>query len=265
MNSEINDYNIINPDGIDKTKYNDGKKLCLNDGAGFIKESFTESQIESSRIKENESAKKESFAGNSSLGENSESAVAKSSSSQSSSLTISAVKATFAGSISAAVGTVAVTVATAAVVVAAFVSTLVINLSLIMATEFGLTFEVSMAGAQEEDFKTPIIAVLEGEDYVEEREIFFDTVYLEFSGLERDKEYTITVKNEERVFFKKSYYTASEENQRGFVEAWNEGEEVFVFVEAFDLKNGDLWTVTAKDEKGKIGRASCRERVYDHV
>ena len=52
-----------------------------------------------------------------------------------------------------------------------------------MAKPDSLLFEVTMSGAQEEDFEIPIYATLTGEDVSYRQQIGPDTRYLTFEGL----------------------------------------------------------------------------------
>ena len=142
----------------------------------------------------------------------------------------------------------------AAVIVAAvFISTLTIKLSLVMADIGSLVFEVEMTGAQEEDFKDPIVAVLTGENgFYQEQEISPDRTNLSFDGLEAGKEYLITVKNAEKVFFENIYFTASEPKDKGSIVSYMEGTDVFVTVEHVDLDRNECYTLIAKDAQGNI-------------
>ncbi|MBQ7173037.1 MAG: hypothetical protein IJR88_02860 [Clostridia bacterium] len=149
-------------------------------------------------------------------------------------------------------GTVASTVVTAVLVVAVFVSTLSINISLAMSTISSLVFQVEMTGAQEEDFQTPIFAILTGEDGTEQiQEVRQDTVYLTFENLSRATEYTIQIRNEEKIFAEKSYFTAEEEIIKGSISASMNENQITVSVENVRLSPGEYYTVLAKDEAGK--------------
>ena len=252
MKSELNNYNIKNPDGADKVKYNEGKIFYDNDNLNFISEN-TSAKIDEtagteetsdgrSKISDSKPSQGNSVGDNTSVG---------SSSSAASSAT--SVASSVGGSMGAIAGTVATSVAAAAVVVAAFISTLTINISLVLATMTGFVFQVELSGAQEEDFINPIVAVLEGEDGVyREQEIHIDSVYITFDDLEPAKEYVITIKNEEKIFVKKSFFTASENVEKGNISAKINGDEVAVSVENVSLKKGEYYTVVAKDDKGNV-------------
>ena len=273
MKTDINDYKIRNHDGVDKTVSNEGKQSFANDDIRSIKENSTASVRENVRVGETfddrskkysdgssgNSAKNSSKSGNgdtsSSSSSSSSSVTSSATSSVSSAASSAATSAASAigGSMGAIAGSVAASVMTAVMVVAVFVSTLTINLSLVMASMTGLVFQVELSGAQEEDFANPIVAVLEDDTGVcGELEIFPDTLYLTFEDLQPGKEYVITVKNDEKVFFKKSFLTATEQIEKGSVYVSCEETRVFVSVEDVVLKAGEYYTVTVKDAKGNV-------------
>lgn len=261
MKSEINDYKINNADGTSKSAYSEQQISFDNDNPRYIKENPVSAQKENvfvsetfdepkkGAVKDNKDTPKT----NDNLSSVSSASSASTAASASSAASAASAASAIGGSVGAIAGTVAASVVSAVIVVAAFVSTLVINLSLAMAGMHSLVFAIEMTGAQEEDFVNPIVAVLEGEnDVYREQEIHPDTLFITFDDLEPSTEYVITVKNEEKVFFKKSYFTASEEVEKGFISAYYEGDEVFVSVKDVSLKSGEFYTVTAKDDKGKV-------------
>ena len=268
MKDEINSYHISNPDGADKTVRNEGKQSYSNDNPRFIKENSSKGQSEwdnsvsenfgSEKKGANQSGTKKADGGvSSSSGSSSSVSSATSSASASASAASASTAASAAsavgGSIGAIAGSVAASVVAAAVVVVAFVSTLTINLVLMMATMHSLIFNVELKGAQEEDFATPIYAILSDDNgVIQKLEINADTLMLTFDDLEPGKEYTVTVKNEEKEFFKKSYFTATEEVEQGRISVRNERGEVFVSVEDVELKGGEYYTLIAKDENGNV-------------
>jgi len=77
-----------------------------------------------------------------------------------------------------------------------------------------------------------------------------ETVYLTFTDLEPGKEYTVRVYNEEKVFVEKSFFTATEEVEEAAVFTENDNSDAVLFVERVNLKNGEFYTVTVKDERG---------------
>ena len=249
MNSEFNDYKLNNPDGAGKNKYGEQKISFANDDSRKIKENPVEKQNEwDDSVSETvyDGAKTQGNTGDSDTN-------AKNTNNDNVSVsTVTSVISSVGGG-GAIVGTVAASVATAVIVVAAFVSTLAINVSLVMASMYSLVFKVELSGAQEEDFATPIIAVLEDENglYMEQP-INPDSLYLTFSELEPAKEYVLTIKNEEKVFVKKSYFTATEQADKGFIEAYYEVGEVFIWVEMRDLRTDEYYTVRVYNDSDKI-------------
>ena len=271
MNDEMNNYGINNPDGSSGKQYNEGKVSFHNDDPGYIKEDSLSGQPETPQFSETYDAPKNSSSSRQSSSSSQQSESSSSSDNLSSSTSsasstasgaasgaassaassVASATSAIGSSIGALAGTVAATVTAAAVVVATFVSTLVINLLLVMAGMNSLVFQVEMRGAQEEDFQTPIIAILEGEGVHQEQEIRQDTVYLTFTDLEPGKEYTVWVKNEEKTFVKKSYITATEEPQQGSVEARVQEDEVIAAVDQINLKAGQFYTLSVKNAQGK--------------
>lgn len=276
MNNELNSYNIKNHDGADKTKYNEGKISFDNDNIRFIKENapsvsesarvgetFDDRKQKSSRASSRDVGSNNGSGGNtqtSSTGSSAGSSVGSSATSAASSTAASATSAAtsaasaISGSIGALAGTVAASVAAAVMVVAAFVSTLTINVSLLLAGMNSLVFQVELNGAQEEDFINPIVAVLEddGGGVLGEQEIRPDNLMLYYYDLQPGKEYLLTIKNEEKIFVKKSFFTATEEKEKGRVFALQENSEICVVVEHAEIKKGEYYTLTVKDEKGKV-------------
>ena len=163
------------------------------------------------------------------------------------------VTASVGGAIGAVAGVVATSVATAVLVVAVFISTLTINVSLVMADLNKLVFQIELQGAQEEDFINPIMAVLKDKDGTRyEQQILPDSLYLTFEDLTPDTEYILTISNEEKVFVEKSFLTAKEKVEKGTITAYYEEHEVFITVENVLLKSKEFYTVTVKDEDGKV-------------
>ena len=242
MNSELNNYKLNNPDGADKSQYGERKVSYLNDSARYVKENPVDNQTEFDGV--SETASTNGYGGSNGDGISANAKSGDNKTSPLSSSTVSAFVSSAGGSIGALAGGVAASVMTAVIVVAAFVSTLTINLSLILASMYSLVFKVELAGVQEEDFATPIVAILEGEDgFYREREINIDTVYITFEDLEPSTEYLVTVKNEEKVFLQKSYFTASENEEKCFISAWSKEGRVFVFVEMPNFEESGCYTV----------------------
>ena len=65
-------------------------------------------------------------------------------------------------------------------------------------------------------------------------------------------QYTVTVKNDEKVFFESVYFTATEPSEKGEIISHMEGTEVFVTVKNAQLKPTELYTLVAKDAQGNI-------------
>ena len=286
MKNERNNYGIRNPDGMIRERYGETKSSFANDARRFVRETPLDKQREIARQAEDFDLEKTRIARPSSAGQPTAGSVsdlqsvadqsfaasstASSAASAASTATTATAAATGTASGAAAAGaatvaatattgavavagTVAATVATAVMVVAVFVSTLAINLSLLLAGMTSLIFRVEMTGVQDEDFETPIYAsITDGEEFYEEQQIFRDTLVLSFLDLAPGTEYTVTVKNEEKVFFEKTYVTATEEVERGFLSAWNEKNEIFISVEGVILSDLERFTVTAKDERGNV-------------
>lgn len=125
-----------------------------------------------------------------------------------------------------------------------------ISLALVMAKPDSLLFEVTMSGAQEEDFEIPIYATLTGEDVSYRQQIGPDTRYLTFEGLTPATEYTIRIFNAEKVFVERSYCTAEEGESKGSISADVSGAHATVQVYDMVLKAGQYYTVVATDEDG---------------
>ncbi|MBP5609742.1 MAG: hypothetical protein J6X72_00175, partial [Clostridia bacterium] len=54
------------------------------------------------------------------------------------------------------------------------------------------------------------------------------------------------------IFFEKTYVTAAEEVERGFLSVWYEGKQIFLSVEVFGLRENERYTINAKDENGNV-------------
>ena len=258
MKEELNNYNITNSEGGAKQTFaNEGKVSFANDDPHCYQESLRSEEGETFRVSESFDAPKENRVESTSFSEKE----AASSSSDPSSLSSAASSATssvasaassIGSSIGAMAGMVASAVATVAIVVAVFVSTLVINLSLAMADMHSLTFEIEMQGAQEEDFENPIWAILTGEDGVYlEQPVTQDTVMLTFEGLNPGKEYLIRIKNSEKVFVKKTYFTATKPIDKGSIVLTRENNEYCLTVKGAKLSKGEYYTLLVKDAQGK--------------
>ena len=256
MKDELNSYGITNADGVSAPAENEGKVSFDNDKRGFISESVTSEQDETAHVSESfddPSARSEDdsprYDSNTDLSSASSSASTTASASTSAA---SAASASVGGGLGALAGVVGTSVVAAVVVVATFVSTLAITLSLVLANMFSLTFEVTMTGADEKDFETPIYAVLTGENVYMEQEVKADTTLLTFDDLEPGKEYRLTVKNQEKVFAEVTAFTATEPVDRGELVSSLNGKDVSVTVTRVELKATEYYTLIAKDAKGNV-------------
>ena len=256
MKSELNDYKITNSDGIIKYD-NEGKKRFDNDNPHYIKENSLSSQDENFREIEsfglekdenNDKVKNQKTSNNVSK-TTSQTSTASTSTATS---TVASSTSAISGSIGSLVGGVVSSIATVVIVVAAFVSIMTINISLVMASANSLVFQIEITNAQKEDFENPVYAILKGDGYLQTQEISMDSVYLTFEDLEAGKEYVITIKNDEKVFAEKSYITATNDIQRGFIEAWNEEGTVYALVNVRELKSDEFYTFTATSSSGKV-------------
>ena len=183
----------------------------------------------------------------------SETSTATSSASSSASSSAASVSGSLGGGIGALTGVVAATVVTAVTVVAVFLSTLSISLSLVLAKMNSLIFEVKITGAQEEDFATPIYAVLTGDDDVYQEQIVDpNRLTIEFDNLQPGTRYHVEVKNENKVFFESYYFTSTTPSENGDIVSRMEGNEVFVSVQNVSLKKTEFYTLVAKDAQGNI-------------
>ena len=287
MKSEFNNYNINNPDGVSKAKLNVNKISFDNDHPRFIKEDPLAKQSELSRAKETfderlgnkgktVSRKKQTAPKSaddlvrtqndpiSSLTSVPDAATAAASTSAASATSAAAATTATAASATASVATTlgsglgavaglaASSIATVFIIVAVFISTLSIDLSLVMADMDVLVFQVAMQNAQDQDFEQPMTAVLEGNGTYQEQEVTRDTSLLTFSGLVPNKEYVVRIKNSEKVFVEKSFITASMRISRGVVTLSKEDNSVFISVKDVVLGADGFYTVTAKDDRGNV-------------
>ena len=261
VKDERNDYKIINAGGkVDKLYNNEGKLSFDNDNPRSVGEYFRCEQGETFRVSESFDLSQEEFfeatneTGGGDLPDFSSASSASSISSASSAASSVASVASTAGSgLGAMAGMLASGVATAVLVVAVFVSTLVMNLSLVMSDMHSLVFELKMQGAQAEDFEDPIWAILTASDgtYLEQ-EVKQDTVKLAFYDLQPNTEYLIRIGNSQKIFVEKTYITPKESTDKGsLITALLNGEYV-VYVKNAKLDRGEFYTVTAKDAKGKV-------------
>ena len=245
MKDDLNQYHIINPDGRDGTSV-EGQRPFSNDSSHFVQEDSLRDIDEIANIEESYAATTKTR-GRGAVGTSAVSAETDIAPSKSS----SGSNPSSVGILSLA-GTVTMSVVAAVIVVAAFVSSLVIDLSLVMSDMYSLVVEVKMTGAQEEDFEDPLWAVLTGDNVYREQEVTADTLYLTFADLEPGKEYLITIKNSEKVFVEKSYFTASVPLERGEIFGSVQGRDVFISVCGVKLGKGEYFTVTAKNGQGRV-------------
>ena len=120
-----------------------------------------------------------------------------------------------------------------------------------MANPDSIVYDIGMSGAQEEDFETPIYVELTSEDGTYQREeVYITTTQLTFSGLSPGKEYLFTIRNDEKVFSRQSYFTPEEKETKGDIFAAMDGDQVSIRVENVQLKRGEFYTVAAKNEQG---------------
>ena len=208
MNSEFNHYHINNPDGADKSRYNEDKKAYVNDGARFVKEDAVADLVETSTVSENIDDVIE------------ENGSRPTDAQDKGGVAYSAVSKVLGGNVGAFLGTVATAAMATVLVVVAFVSVLAVEISLVFADSSRLIFKLEFSGVQEEDYNIPMFAVLESADGdFRERQLTPDTLYLAFDDLEPNNEYVIIIKNEEKVLAKKTYSTTSDIIEKGFIYA----------------------------------------------
>ena len=244
--SELNNYGITNPDGFGE-KLDTKKTTFDNDDPKYIKENSSLGQKETTRVAE-------TFDDPITIAEEqTEERINMELSSEASSAMASA-SASVGGSIGALAGVVAASVVAAVVVAAVFISTLAINLSLVMAEMNRLVLQVDIHGAQSEDFETPIYAVLTSEDgtYMEQ-EIGIDTLTIHFDNLQPGTEYRVKVKNTDKVFSDKIFFTSTENINKGEIVSRIEGNtDVYVSVNNAELKSTEYYTIVAKNSQGNI-------------
>ena len=252
MKEYINNYGINNPDGFETQSYDALGQKYENDDAKFIKEESLKEQKETIRVDENY----RDNTMNDDSDENSAASIelsSSTSSASSASSTVASTSASLGGSVGALAGVVAASVVTAVVVVAVFLSTLSINLSLVMASMNSLVLEVNITGAQEEDFATPIYAILTGEnDEYQEQIIDPECLTITFDNLLPGTQYHVEVKNDEKTFFESYYFTSTTPNEKGEIVSRMEGTDVSVMVQNASLKATEHYTLVAKDAQGNI-------------
>lgn len=253
MKDELNNYGITNSDGASKQTFNnEGKVFFDNDKTDYIREGAKSEQPEFSGVSETFDDPK-NLSNEDGYQANVEMNVSSSSAASSTSSAAASASASVGGGLGALAGVVATSVMAAVVVVAVFLSTLAINLSLVMADMHSLTFEVTMTGAQEEDFAEPISAILTAEDGLQqEQEVKQDTVLLTFDNLEPGKEYLLTIKNAKKVFAEVTAFTTTTPNEKGDIVSYMQGTDVFVTVRKAELKTSEYYTLIGKDAQGNV-------------
>ncbi len=252
-NNEFDQIEIMNEGKC--SGYSELTRSFDNDNPKYIKENPLSKQKETYRVKELSEEVVQAQKGQSIEIEESESQDNSmlQESAQSASSAMSSIASSIGSGIGALAGAVATAVVAAVVVVVAFVSTLTINLSLFMADTDSLVFEVEMRGAQEEDFEDPIYAILTSDDgtYIE-KQITLDDVYLTYKDLQPGKEYFIKIKNSEKVFVEKAFFTNKEKIDKGQLIASAKGTLVSVAVKDVVLQKGEYYTLEVKDDKGNV-------------
>ena len=252
MKDELNNYNIVNSDGVSPRVENEGRLSYANDKSDYIRESIRYEQAETLRVAESSEESSSSPESQTESFSEQQTVDASSASAASSASSAASAGASVGGGLGALAGVVAASVAAAVVVVAVFISTLAINLSLVMADMHSLTFEVSITGADEKDFEEPIYAILTGENVHMEQEVTQDTVLLTFEDLEPGKEYRLKVKNASKVFAEVTAFTSTKPAEKGEIVSSINGKEVTVSVRDVALKSTEFYTVIVKDATGKV-------------
>ena len=246
----FNGFQINNPDGVLNENFDDWQKPFSSENGGASDESSS---------KQRETTVSEEIVGSDRAANTGRGAGQNGANARNSSGAVSARPATqplsttsvIGGGIGALTGAIASTALAAALVITMFISALTINLSLIMADVDKLIVQVAMSGAQEEDFETPIVAVLDGKNGKHiEQQVYADTLFLTFDGLSPDEEYSVCVKSGERIFDTKTFFTASTHVDRGSVTAIAEGKNVKVLAQNVVLEEREFYSVKVKDSKG---------------
>ncbi len=261
--NEHNDYGIKNPDGASKEKYGERKTFYRNDQPRFVAEEpmakqreWDSSVRETPELKKRKPRSQENAAQTGGVkGAEEQVASALNATATAAQSAATAAATTVGGGVGALVGVVATTVATAVIVVATFISMLSIDVSLLLAESNKLVFQLSMQGAQEEDFETSIVAVLRGGGDTFEQPIGPDSYYLTFENLKPDSEYSLLIENSEgKIFVNRTYRTAAASVERATLSASivreNERDVVYIRVENVSLSSTQFYTVTAGDGRG---------------
>ena len=250
---EFNTYGISNPDGVQegfsdyaKYSFDDEKSQRINEfSKDSIKETNSVEEYPQGREGHTEKDKRRMDDNRS----NSSSSVQSASSAAQAASSVASI----GSSLGALAGVVASAVVTAVIVVAVFISTMTMNLSLVMAHTDSLTVQLDISGAQEEDFSEAIVATLEGKDgEYQEQIVNKDTLYLTFNNLLPGKEYFIKVKNKDKVFVEKSFFTSQNEVDKGQILTHYDNNFVVVSAANVVLKSNEFYTITAKDAQGNV-------------
>ena len=245
----FNGFQINNPDGVLNENFDDWKKSTANGTNEIAKESSLSGQRETSQS-EIVDPNRNNNGQNGADGRASSDALSSHAQPTPQSLSTTSV---IGGGIGALTGALASTALATALVITMFVSALTINLSLIMADVNRLVVQIVMSGAQEEDFKTPIVAILDGDDGKHiVQNVYSDTLFLEFDGLSPNAEYSICVRNAEKIFDEKTFLTASKGANRGSVSAYMDGNDVIISAQNVVLEEREYYSVKAVDSRGEV-------------
>ncbi|MCR4726023.1 MAG: InlB B-repeat-containing protein [Clostridia bacterium] len=259
---EFDNYGIKNPDGKSEKPFNVGKVSYSNDRSGYIKENFTRDVKETSSVQEEFFAQSKRPAPKAGGRNAAPSAASPASpvppaSPVAPALNVTSVTATVGSGIGAAVGVVATAVVAAVAVVTVILSVLSVNISLVLADVDRLVFqmevEVEKSEGEGEAQMPAFIATLEGSGgFFKEKSVVGNCMF-SFEGLEPNKEYFLTVKGEDgKVYVNQSYCTAAIPPRTASLEVATEENEVRIYLSGVSLGKNEMYTVTAKDDAGKI-------------
>lgn len=254
---DINSFKVDNPDGITDYGFTERKTTYGNDNSGYVQENSLVNQNEWS-YHTSETNDVSSFINNSGAnGQNAGTTASKDSPSFTNA--VSNIGNALSGAIT---GSVAAAVAVVVIVVATYLSMLSFNVSLVIADMNQLVFQVDMIGFDKDKInKVDITAILtgeEGEEYTQK--ITTEKTVVMFDNLEPNRKYTLVINGEEqtengvetREFYKQSFSTSATPVERGRIKGYNDHNEVYVHVEGVILIGNEVYTVTVKDEQGKV-------------
>ena len=252
----FNGYRINNPDGILNENFDEWQKPFSSGGNSYVNEASSINQSETSGTDEIYDPDKKRSNNNSAENANSSQSGSGTDGQSFSTARPSgalSVMSSFSSGLGTVTSVIASSLATAMLVVVVFVSVLTIRLSLVMADVDKLVVQVNMEGAQDEDFLTPIVAVLEGKNG-EHREvdILRDTRFLTFDGLSPDEEYIIRVSSGEKLFAENTFVTAAKRRERGSITAYAEGDKVIIVANNVELGQGEFYSIVAENGEGKV-------------